>query len=251
MQESARQKKLASGLSKGHVEDVELSTKLIIGAVLSAGTSRNPAAAIIWLSESYFYIHFSALSTASTDYLTNIKHWVTQQSIMKSLHDDNVRIIKDKGWDIRYFAQDDDEDVVISLTSRDPQKFQHVKRFNYNIRQFVDIKIMWVPKYACIQIMYVYEIIMGLANVTECAVYCTDWPPICGCEVHVLNTDVWMHRAPQYIARAVHCCSMSPCVLIAMLNVGNNWTTSIGSETRIIGWGIRFRLQMLCPQEDV
>ena len=79
--------------------------------------------------------------------------------------------------------------------------------------------------------MYVYEIIMGLANVTECAVYCTDWPPICGCEVHVLNTDVWMHRAPQYIARAVHCCSMSPCVLIAMLNVGNNWTTSIGSET--------------------
>ena len=43
---------------------------------------------------------------------------------------------------MRYFSQDDDEDVVISLTSRDPQKFQHVKRFNYNIRQFVDIKIM-------------------------------------------------------------------------------------------------------------
>ena len=59
----------------------------------------------------------------------------------------------------------------------------------------------------------------------------SDRPPICGCEVPVLNTDVWMHRAPQYTGQAVHC-SMSPCVLIAMLNVGNNWTTSIGSEIR-------------------
>ena len=130
---------------------------------------------------------------------------------------------------MRYFSQDDDEDVVISLTSRDPQKFQHVKRFNYNIRQFVDIKIMWVPKYRSCMFMgaskcYRYRVCSVLHRLS-------DRPPICGCEVPVLNTDVWMHRAPQYTGQAVHC-SMSPCVLIAMLNVGNNWTTSIGSEIR-------------------
>ena len=52
--EAARQKQIALGVSKAAADDVDCTTKLII------------------------------------DHLNNIKHWVTQQSILKMTHDDNV-----------------------------------------------------------------------------------------------------------------------------------------------------------------
>ena len=55
IQESARQKQMAVSLGKAYVDEVDITTKLII------------------------------------DHLNNIKHWVTQQSIMKISHGDDVQ----------------------------------------------------------------------------------------------------------------------------------------------------------------
>ena len=60
---------------------------------------------------------------------------------MKMSSHDLVRFIMISFFTIIYIFKDDDEDVVINLTSHDPHNFKNVVRFNYSTGEYSSYKL--------------------------------------------------------------------------------------------------------------
>ena len=60
---------------------------------------------------------------------------------MRCSIDDDTDCHPDLGGDEQNLAQDDDEDVVISLCSKDPQACKGVVRFDYTKGEYVPLKL--------------------------------------------------------------------------------------------------------------
>ena len=75
------------------------------------------------------------------DGMTTIHTWIRSQALFRAKPNVSVVCLNNQNLKADIPKDDDDEDVVIRLTSKDPHKCKNIVRFNHTTMEFDDLKL--------------------------------------------------------------------------------------------------------------